>query len=72
MIGWWPEFPVGEVRPLHYIGENLRAYQDELNIRRYQKYVERPALSKIDAKPYMAHRKWAIQFYDVPAGAASA
>ena len=28
--------------------------------------VERPALSKIDAKPYMAMRKWATQFYEVP------
>ena len=32
---------------------------------RYQKYVEHPALSKVDAKGYMALRKWATQFYDV-------
>jgi hypothetical protein len=30
-----------------------------------ENYVEHPALSKVDAKPYMALRKWATQFYDV-------
>src|ERR1700757_2047687 len=29
MVGWSPEFPVGEVRPLHYFGEDLVAYRDE-------------------------------------------
>jgi len=24
-------------------------------------------LAKVDAKPYMAMRKWATQFYEVPA-----
>jgi 3-ketosteroid 9alpha-monooxygenase subunit A len=38
-----------------------------LDIWRYQEYIERPALSKVDAKPYMAMRKWATQFYEVPA-----
>ena len=28
MIGWSPEFPVGEVRPLRYFGEDLVAYRD--------------------------------------------
>ena len=42
---------------------------DDLNIWRYQEYIEHPALSKIDAKPYMAMRKWATQFYEVPAPA---
>lgn len=43
---------------------------DDLQIWRYQKYVERPPLSKVDAKGYMALRKWATQFYDVaPVGA---
>ena len=32
-----------------------------------QEYVEKPALSKVDAKPYMAMRKWATQFYEIPA-----
>jgi 3-ketosteroid 9alpha-monooxygenase subunit A len=34
---------------------------------RYQKYVEHPPLFKVDAKGYMALRKWATQFYEVPA-----
>jgi 3-ketosteroid 9alpha-monooxygenase subunit A len=29
MIGWSPEFPVGETRPLRYFGEDLVAYRDE-------------------------------------------
>ena len=28
MVGWSLEFPVGEVRPLHYFGEDLVAYRD--------------------------------------------
>ena len=32
---------------------------EDLDIWRYQEYVEHPALSKVDAKPYMALRKWA-------------
>jgi hypothetical protein len=40
---------------------------DDLNIWRCQEYIEHPALSKVDAKPYMALRKWATQFYEVPA-----
>jgi hypothetical protein len=30
------------------------------------RYFENPALSQVDAKPYMAMRKWATQFYEVP------
>ena len=29
MVGWSPEFPIGEVRPLNYFGEELVAYRDE-------------------------------------------
>jgi hypothetical protein len=29
MVGWSPEFPVGEVRRLHYFGEDLVTYRDE-------------------------------------------
>jgi nitrite reductase/ring-hydroxylating ferredoxin subunit len=29
MIGWSAEFPVGEVRPLGYFGEDLVGYRDE-------------------------------------------
>ena len=98
MVGWSPEFRVGEVRPLHYFGEDLVPYSiwwpripgddsdvphgklreviekqflsavfDDLQIWRYQKYVEHPARSTVDAKGYMALRKWATQFYEVPA-----
>ena len=40
---------------------------EDLDIWRYQEYIENPPLAKIDAKPYMALRKWAQQFYDIPA-----
>jgi 3-ketosteroid 9alpha-monooxygenase subunit A len=42
---------------------------DDLNIWRYQEYIEHPALSNVDAKPSMAMRKWATQFYEVPPAA---
>jgi 3-ketosteroid 9alpha-monooxygenase subunit A len=29
MVGWSPEFPIGETRPLHYFGEDQVAYRDE-------------------------------------------
>ena len=55
-------------RPREVIEENfLSTVFDDLQIWRYQKYVENPALSKVDAKGYMALRKWAAQFYEVPA-----
>ena len=38
---------------------------DDLEIWRYQKYVEHPALARQDAKPYKALRQWAQQFYEV-------
>lgn len=68
---WWPKNPGDdsdvapddvrekvEKRFLHTVFEDL-------GIWRYQAYVERPPLSRIDAKPYMAMRKWAQQFYEV-------
>jgi len=39
---------------------------DDLEIWRYQNYVEHPALSRADAEGHMALRRWAQQFYDVP------
>ena len=39
--------------------------EDDLEIWRYQRYVEHPALAKQDAKPYKAMRTWSRQFYDV-------
>lgn len=69
---WWPKKP-GETSDIP--PEDVRArvekqylgtVWDDLDIWRYQKYIERPALSNVDAKPYMALRKWATQFYDAP------
>ena len=70
---WWPRTPgdTSDVPPEASCAtaiekQLLRTVWDDLNIWRYQNYVEHPALSKVDAKPYMALRKWATQFYDVP------
>lgn len=68
---WWPKVagetsgtPPEDVRA--YVEKRyLRTIWEDLDIWRYQEYIERPALSKEDAKPYMALRKWATQFYDV-------
>jgi phenylpropionate dioxygenase-like ring-hydroxylating dioxygenase large terminal subunit len=69
---WWPripgddaDVPDGKLRDL-IEKQFLSTVFDDLEIWRYQKYVEHPALSKVDAKGYMALRKWATQFYDVP------
>ena len=40
---------------------------DDLEIWRYQKYIEHPALAKQDARPYGSLRKWAKQFYEIEA-----
>lgn len=69
---WWPRIPGddSDAPP-----EDVRArvekqflitVEDDLGIWRYQRYIENPALSKVDAKPFMTLRKWATQFYDVP------
>jgi 3-ketosteroid 9alpha-monooxygenase subunit A len=50
----------------------LGSVWDDLEIWRYQRYVENPALSRVDAKPYMALRNWAAQFYDVAPEAVTA
>ena len=70
---WWPrvpgddaDVPHGKLREV-IEKQFLSTVFDDLRIWRYQKYVEHPALSKVDAKGYMALRKWAKQFYDVPA-----
>jgi phenylpropionate dioxygenase-like ring-hydroxylating dioxygenase large terminal subunit len=70
---WWPRVP-GDDSPapppdlLERIDkEFLSTMEDDLEIWRYQRYVENPALAKQDAKPYKALRAWAQQFYDVPA-----
>ncbi|MEV0355537.1 Rieske 2Fe-2S domain-containing protein [Nocardia sp. NPDC050697] len=72
---WWPKLPGddGDVPPPEVQAKVERQFLitvwDDLSIWRYQKYVEHPALSPADAKPYMSLRKWATQFYDVPAEA---
>jgi hypothetical protein len=70
---WWPkvhgetsDVPPAHVRE-HVESRFLKTVWEDCDIWRHQKYVEHPALAKIDAKPYMAMRTWATQFYDVPA-----
>jgi 3-ketosteroid 9alpha-monooxygenase subunit A len=68
---WWPRI-VGdesEVPPRdlqRYVEkEFLVALADDLEIWRYQDYVEHPALARQDARPYAALRRWAQQFYEI-------
>jgi hypothetical protein len=70
---WWPRDP-GDDRespPEEYIArakqQFLSTLWDDLEIWRYQIYIETPAFAKQDAKPYGALRKWARQFYELPA-----
>ncbi len=71
---WWPrngddgDTPPPEVRA-RVESAFLTTVDDDLEIWRYQKWVEHPAYSKVDAKGYAALRKWSQQFYDVPPGA---
>ena len=44
--------------------EYLSALWDDLEIWRYQDYIEHPAMAKRDARPYTALRRWARQFYE--------
>lgn len=44
----------------------LVTLEDDLEIWRYQRYIETPSFAKQDAKPYGALRKWAKQFYEIP------
>jgi 3-ketosteroid 9alpha-monooxygenase subunit A len=67
---WWPkeDGAISDIPPDHVREQVERQYLktvwEDVDIWRYQKYIEHPALSKIDAKPYMALRKWARQFYN--------
>jgi 3-ketosteroid 9alpha-monooxygenase subunit A len=47
--------------------EFLTTMEDDLEIWRYQDYVDQPAMAKVDAKYFMTLRKWAKQFYEVDA-----
>ena len=75
---WWPRLPGDDsaIPPAEIIEavekEFLSTVEDDLEIWRYQKWIEKPAYAKVDAKGYTALRKWSQQFYDVPPdGAAS-
>ena len=69
---WWPRRPgrrVARCRPTTCASGSRSSSSvtlwDDLEIWRYQKYVEHPALAQQDAKPYGALRKWARQFYEI-------
>jgi 3-ketosteroid 9alpha-monooxygenase subunit A len=68
---WWPrergdDSPsVPDVYRERAEKEFLSTLWDDLEIWRYQEYVEKPVLAQQDARPYGALRKWAKQFYDV-------
>src|SRR2546421_234852 len=68
---WWPrdEGDDSPTVPDHYREraekEFLSTLWDDLEIWRYQVYVEKPVLAQQDARPYGALRKWAKQFYEV-------
>ena len=72
---WWPRLPGDDAPQLprdlreRVDQQFLSTMEDDLEIWRYQKYVEHPALAKQDAAPYKALRQWAQQFYDEPADA---
>ncbi len=68
---WWPKIP-GDDSPVppddlreRLEKEFLVTLWDDLEIWRYQKYIEHPALAKQDARPYGSLRKWAKQFYEI-------
>jgi len=76
---WWPRVPGddSDIPPQEVVDRVTKQFMgtmwDDLEIWRYQKYVEHPALATQDAAPYIALRQWAQQFYEIPpADAASA
>jgi 3-ketosteroid 9alpha-monooxygenase subunit A len=67
---WWPRRPGDDgVAPPDELSKRVDSqfmvtiWQD-LEIWRYQEYVEHPALAKQDARPYGSLRQWAKQFYE--------
>jgi 3-ketosteroid 9alpha-monooxygenase subunit A len=70
---WWPKEPgdTSDVPPEHIVEHATKQFLatlwDDLEIWRYQVYVETPAFAQQDARPYGALRKWAKQFYEIPA-----
>ncbi len=69
---WWPRVPGDEsdAPPPDVLErvekEFLSTLEDDLEIWRYQEYIEHPMMAVQDAKPYTALRRWATQFYEVP------
>ena len=68
---WWPrdEGDESEVIPDEHRAKtkaHLDALWDDLEIWRYQIYIDNPMLAQQDAKPYGQLRKWARQFYEIP------
>ena len=67
---WWPRRPgdEGEAPPdelsKRVDSQFMVTIWQDLEIWRYQEYVEHPALAKQDARPYGSLRKWAKQFYE--------
>jgi nitrite reductase/ring-hydroxylating ferredoxin subunit len=74
---WWPRDEGDEsiVVPDAYrqraTKEFIQTLWDDLEIWRYQVYVENPVLAQQDARPYGALRKWARQFYEIEPAASS-
>jgi len=70
---WWPREAgdTADAPPLETQErarkEFLTTLEDDLEIWRYQVYVQEPVLAQQDARPYGALRKWARQFYTVDA-----
>lgn len=68
---WWPRHPgdTSDIAPEHIQErvekEFLSTLWDDLEIWRYQDYIEHPALAQIDARPFASLRRWASQFYEV-------
>jgi 3-ketosteroid 9alpha-monooxygenase subunit A len=67
---WWPkgsdpsDVPPEELRA-RIEQQFLVTLWDDLEIWRYQEYVEHPALAQIDAKPFKLVRTWCKQFYEI-------
>jgi 3-ketosteroid 9alpha-monooxygenase subunit A len=67
---WWPrgtdpsDTPPEELRA-SIEKQFLVTLWDDLEIWRYQAYVENPALGKIDGKPFRTVRTWCRQFYEI-------
>jgi len=68
---WWPRgsdpssIPPPQLRA-QIEKQFLVTLWDDLEIWRYQRYVEHPALAQIDAKPFKTVRTWCTRFYELP------